>query len=118
MEVPFLLDKYSLLFGRVVSFIAFSVTMFSEAYIASDKYYTRFHILVYLFVFSIYLLIFSPRMVRLFLGWDGLGVRSYFLVIYFENRKSFNAGILTALRNRVGDVFFLLRLPLFASLRS
>jgi len=32
---------------------------------------------------------------------------SYCLVIFYQNYKSFNAGILTVLSNRVGDVFIL-----------
>ena len=111
-------DKFSFFFSSTVSFIAFRVLIFSQAYISRDKHYVRFHIVVYLFVFSIYLLIFRPRIISLFLGWDGLGVSSYFLVIYFENTKSFNAGMLTALRNRVGDVLFLVSLLYFSSLRS
>lgn len=68
----------------------------------------RFIILVLLFVFSIILLIIRPNIIRILLGWDGLGLVSYCLVIYYQNLKSYNAGILTALRNRIGDVFILI----------
>lgn len=64
--------------------------------------------LVLIFVFSIILLIISPNLIRILLGWDGLGLVSYCLVIYFQNVKSFNAGILTALSNRIGDVALLI----------
>ena len=84
--------------------------MFSQAYIAQEKFFLRFHLLVGLFVLSIVLLILSPNLVSLLLGWDGLGVTSYLLVIYFQRSKSFNAGFLTALRNRVGDVLILVSL--------
>lgn len=73
-----------------------------------EKHFVRFHVLVLLFVFSILLLIFSPNLMSVLLGWDGLGVTSYLLVIYFQRTKSFNAGLLTALTNRVGDVLILI----------
>ena len=57
---------------------------------------------------SIILLIISPNLISILLGWDGLGLVSYCLVIYFQNVKSYNAGMLTALSNRIGDVALLL----------
>lgn len=118
IEMPLLLDMYSSFFLFTVRTIAFFVLCFSQSYIMEEKNYSRFHQLVLIFVFSMYLLILRPSLIRLFLGWDGLGVSSYFLVIYFENSKSYNAGILTALSNRVGDVLFLIRLSFFAEFTS
>jgi len=63
-----------------------------------------------MFIISMILLIISPNLIRILLGWDGLGLISYCLVIYFQNLKSFNAGILTVLSNRIGDVGLLFRI--------
>ncbi|GLH16505.1 NADH-ubiquinone oxidoreductase chain 5 [Gryllus bimaculatus] len=44
------------------------------------------------------------RFVIILLGWDGLGLIFYCLVIYYQNVKSYNAGNITALSNGIGDV--------------
>lgn len=107
LEFPLLLDLWSLGFIFTVSFIARVVYIFSYDYMVLEKFTLRFHVLLILFVKSIFLLILSPNMFSLIIGWDGLGVRSYLLVIYFYSIKSLNAGVLTVLRNRVGDVFLI-----------
>lgn len=81
--------------------------MYREEYINRDKNLNRFILLVVLFVLSIIFLIVSPNLIFILLGWDGLGLVSYILVIYYQNVKSFNAGILTVLSNRVGDAALL-----------
>lgn len=80
---------------------------------SGDKRYRRFIYLVFGFVLSIGALIISPNLIRILLGWDGLGLISYVLVIYYQNEKSANAGILTVLSNRIGDVGILLSISLF-----
>nr|YP_009142222.1 NADH dehydrogenase subunit 5 [Hasora vitta]AKG64485.1 NADH dehydrogenase subunit 5 [Hasora vitta] len=103
-----LLDWMSLLFMMFVSLISSSVIYYSKGYMSSEINLNRFIILVLLFVLSMILLIISPNIISIFLGWDGLGLVSYCLVIYYQNIKSYNAGMLTALSNRVGDVFILM----------
>nr|YP_001853757.1 NADH dehydrogenase subunit 5 [Saturnia boisduvalii]ABQ63469.1 NADH dehydrogenase subunit 5 [Saturnia boisduvalii] len=103
-----LLDWMSLLFMMFVCMISSVVIYYSKSYMQSELNLNRFIILVLLFVFSMILLIISPNMISILLGWDGLGLVSYCLVIYYQNLKSYNAGMLTALTNRIGDVFILM----------
>nr|YP_009317201.1 NADH dehydrogenase subunit 5 [Stathmopoda auriferella]AOX13383.1 NADH dehydrogenase subunit 5 [Stathmopoda auriferella] len=103
-----LIDWMSLLFMMFVSLISSVVIYYSKSYMSSENNLMRFIILVLMFVFSMILLIISPNMISIFLGWDGLGLVSYCLVIYYQNFKSYNAGMLTALSNRIGDVLILM----------
>nr|YP_010178026.1 NADH dehydrogenase subunit 5 [Conaspidia wangi]QSZ78257.1 NADH dehydrogenase subunit 5 [Conaspidia wangi] len=101
-------DWMSLMFLSIVLFISSSVVFYSKYYMDNDLKKNRFISLVLLFVLSMMLLIISPNLISILLGWDGLGLISYCLVIYYQNKKSFNAGMLTVLSNRIGDVFLLM----------
>nr|WPV76817.1 NADH dehydrogenase subunit 5 [Phlebotomus chinensis] len=103
-----ILDWMSLMFMSFVLLISSLIIYYSKDYMAEDSNINRFIILVLMFVCSMMLLIISPNLISILLGWDGLGLVSYCLVIYFQNVKSYNAGMLTALSNRLGDVAFLL----------
>lgn len=111
--IIFIFDYISLFFLRVVSLISGRVIIYSTSYISSEVFFRRFILIVILFVISIYLLILSPNIIRLLLGWDGLGVTSYLLVIFYQRKKSYNAGIITAITNRLGDVGILICIGLF-----
>lgn len=101
-------DPVGIIFSQIVLFISANVLIFSSTYILQDKTLPRFTLLVLLFVLSINILIYFPNIIILLLGWDGLGLISFILVIYYQNPKSLAAGIFTAITNRVGDVFLLI----------
>jgi len=67
----------------------------------------RFYGLVYLFVVSIFVLVFSGNFVLTMVGWDGLGLVSFCLVVFYNNASSLESGLVTVFSNRVGDAFFL-----------
>nr|YP_009971819.1 NADH dehydrogenase subunit 5 [Deporaus marginatus]QNH68706.1 NADH dehydrogenase subunit 5 [Deporaus marginatus] len=108
MIMTVLLDWMSLLFMSFVLFISSMVIFYSDEYMHGDENLERFILLVVMFVVSMMFLIISPNLISILLGWDGLGLVSYALVIYYQNVKSFNAGMLTALSNRIGDVALLM----------
>ena len=107
-----ILDSISLSFRNTVCLISGCVMLFSSSYMSHDPFLKRFTWLVILFVMSINLLVFIPRLPALLLGWDGLGIVSFALVIYYQNTKSLAAGILTVLANRIGDVIILISIGL------
>nr|YP_010583750.1 NADH dehydrogenase subunit 5 [Sepia elegans]UXN83946.1 NADH dehydrogenase subunit 5 [Sepia elegans] len=107
LDFDMVIDWVSCSFSGLVCFISGCVMIFSGSYMSSDKFSYRFSLMVVLFVLSMNLLIFIPNLVSLLLGWDGLGLVSFCLVIYYQNNKSLAAGMLTVLMNRVGDCFIL-----------
>lgn len=100
-----LIDNISSIFLGVVLIIRSIVIFYRSEYMGTKNYSSnRFLFLVILFVFRIILIIISPNIISILLGWDGLGLVSYCLVIYYNSLKRYLAGILTCLVNRLGDI--------------
>nr|YP_009000471.1 NADH dehydrogenase subunit 5 [Ornithodoros brasiliensis]AHF21685.1 NADH dehydrogenase subunit 5 [Ornithodoros brasiliensis]QZP40888.1 NADH dehydrogenase subunit 5 [Ornithodoros brasiliensis] len=114
----FLFDWMSLMFVSVVMFISSMVIFYSNDYMKFEKFKVWFCYGVLLFVGSMVLLIVSPNLFMILLGWDGLGLVSYCLVIYYQNYKSDSAGMITVLSNRIGDVMILLSMVMLMNFGS
>nr|ABJ55897.1 NADH dehydrogenase subunit 5 [Thuridilla gracilis] len=109
-------DKISLSFGAVVTIISGSVFSFSYNYMSEDPFQTRFLWILLAFVASMNFLIFSGSVFFLFIGWDGLGITSFALIIYYQSYESLSAGFQTLLINRIGDALIVLSTFLFVTL--
>nr|QZZ18345.1 NADH dehydrogenase subunit 5 [Sobrala sp. SL-2021a] len=114
-----LFDWISMCFVSVVTFISFSVILYSINYMGINSYSSnRFIFLVILFIVSMILMIMSPNLLSILLGWDGLGLVSYCLVIYYNSMKSYLAGLITCLTNRLGDIGLLISISWMVSFGS
>nr|YP_010478455.1 NADH dehydrogenase subunit 5 [Nesophrosyne makaihe]UVI59899.1 NADH dehydrogenase subunit 5 [Nesophrosyne makaihe] len=108
------LDWISMGFCFVVFFISSMVVLYSGTYMGNYNYSSvRFLMLVLTFVSSMMLMIISPNLVSIMLGWDGLGLVSYCLVIYYSSLSSYLAGLITCLINRLGDIGLLISISWF-----
>nr|AUR43922.1 NADH dehydrogenase subunit 5 [Cuneopsis heudei] len=107
-SLPIIVDYISLIFSCFVCLISGSVSLFSVSYMDGEVFMRRFVLLIMAFVGSMNLLIFVPSLITILLGWDGLGIVSFALVIYYQNKKSLAAGMLTVLANRIGDALLIL----------
>ncbi len=74
---------------------------------------TYFLWLTVLFVIRILFVVTISNLFFAILGWDGLGLISFFLIVYYQNQSSIVSGSFTLLINRLGDGFFLATLVLF-----
>uniref|UniRef100_UPI0030E1AC93 NADH dehydrogenase subunit 5 n=1 Tax=Stenchaetothrips bicolor TaxID=3118775 RepID=UPI0030E1AC93 len=115
---PLYFDYISCIFMSMVLLISGSIIFYSYYYMEGEFYKVRFFLLMFLFVVSMVFLILCPNFFCMLLGWDGLGLISYCLVIYYQNFKSFSSGMITALTNRIGDVFILSTIAMFFSMGS
>lgn len=114
LSLRFSFDYVSVIYFCVVSLITSVVFMYRGFYINSSmgdesRNNRRFFLLLILFVVSIFFLVFSSSWVTVILGWDGLGLVSFLLVIYYNNARSLDSGLITVFSNRVGDCLFILR---------
>lgn len=112
IEVILLIDWISLLFISFIIMISSIIILYRYVYMIGDKFIKRFIFLILLFVLSIVLIIISPNIIRIIFGWDGLGLVSYCLIIFYQNYRSYNSGMVTVLCNRVGDVGLLIAISL------
>nr|YP_010279291.1 NADH dehydrogenase subunit 5 [Tetrapedia diversipes]UKG21060.1 NADH dehydrogenase subunit 5 [Tetrapedia diversipes] len=119
MNLFILFDFKSLIFTSMVMFITSMVYLYSKEYMKVKIYMLdRFIYLILLFMISMIFMILSPSMLSILLGWDGLGLISYCLIIYYQNFKSLNSGMLTILLNRLGDALLLMMISLMTMMGS
>nr|YP_009271537.1 NADH dehydrogenase subunit 5 [Hypselodoris festiva]ANX10017.1 NADH dehydrogenase subunit 5 [Hypselodoris festiva] len=112
-SLALIFDKVSISFSMVVTMISGSVFIFSQKYMEEDPFSERFIWILLSFVVSMNFLIFSGSIFFLLIGWDGLGITSFALIIYYESKESQLAGFQTLMINRIGDVIIVLSMFLF-----
>uniref|UniRef100_A0AAU6QCE7 NADH:ubiquinone reductase (H(+)-translocating) n=1 Tax=Synergus sp. 1 DYB-20230501 TaxID=3136278 RepID=A0AAU6QCE7_9HYME len=117
-EFIIFLDWMMLMFMSVVMFISSMVMLYSKDYMSMDYKNKYFIMILMMFIISMMLMIMSPNILSIILGWDGLGLISYCLIIYYQNSSSYNSGMLTLLMNRIGDVMLLMMIYLLMNLGS
>nr|AUJ21330.1 NADH dehydrogenase subunit 5 [Tetragnatha cf. tincochacae DDC-2018] len=111
MKVSFIMDWTSSSFSTTVMFITSMILMYSMSYMP-DNEHKQFMLVMMMFVLSMILLINSNNLIFMLLGWDGLGISSYILVILYQNPKSAGSGTITVLSNRVGDALIIISISL------
>nr|YP_009113913.1 NADH dehydrogenase subunit 5 [Vertigo pusilla]AGC52878.1 NADH dehydrogenase subunit 5 [Vertigo pusilla] len=111
ITLMFIGDSISMSFSLVVMTISASVFWFAMEYMSGDEFKFRFGMILFMFVLSMNILIYSGSVFLLLVGWDGLGISSFALIIYYQSNTSLKAGYLTLLTNRIGDVLIICSIP-------
>ena len=104
----FQFDILTLSMLTTVLLVSLLVHIYSWNYMASDPFLIRFLSLLSLFTFFMLILLSSGNFLQLFLGWEGIGICSYFLIGFWHTRIQANKSALKAIIvNRIGDIAFL-----------
>nr|ALJ93721.1 NADH dehydrogenase subunit 5 [Ettchellsia sinica] len=98
------IDWMSMMFCSTVMIISSMIIIYSMEYMSNELKMKYFFYLIIMFIISMILVIISPSIMSIILGWDMLGLISYLLVIYYQNKQSFNSGMITIISNRIGDI--------------
>lgn len=101
------LEFFSIVFVFIVSFVTFLVTNYSEYYM---EHYNikKFFFLLLSFFFAIVILSLRSTPLSLIIGWDGLGITSICLIMFYPNKVGLFNSLLTIFFNRLGDVLIIL----------
>jgi len=101
------IDSLTLLWMLFVTGLGTLIAVYASEYMEHDvgKGYTRFFAGVSVFLFAMTCLVMGDNLLMLYLGWEGVGFASYWLIGYFYQKPSAVAAAKKAfIVNRIGDV--------------
>ena len=108
VEAGLLVDPLSITMALFVTGVGALIHLYSIGYMHGDPKYSKFFLYLNLFLFSMLMLVFGNNLVVTFLGWEGVGACSYFLISFWHRRESAaTAGKKAFVTNRVGDWGFM-----------
>ncbi len=106
-DFEILFSVWGVIFLILVIIISSMVIIFSFSYMRGIQ--VRNFIFLYLsFIFRMLWLVVNNSFYWIILGWDGLGVVSFLLIVFYINCERINNGLFTLFQNRIGDLFFVL----------
>jgi NADH-quinone oxidoreductase subunit L len=101
-------DGTSAVVALLVCCVAFAVQVYSVAYMRDDPRYSSYAAFISLFTAAMLLVVLSGDLLVLYVGWEVMGVCSYFLIgHYWHDRATSRAAVKAFLVTRLGDVPFL-----------
>ncbi|MBV2357961.1 NADH-quinone oxidoreductase subunit L [Streptomyces sp. J2-1] len=111
VELALNVDGFAALVAVLVAFVAVCVQIYSTGYLRDDPRYPSYAALVSLFTSAMLLVVYSGDLIVLLVGWEVMGICSYFLVgHYWETPEARAASLKAFLVTKLGDVPFLIGL--------
>ena len=107
--MAFLADPLSITWILLVTGVGMLIHLYAIGYMHGDPGFGRFFAYFNLFAASMLILVLGNNYLVTFLGWEGVGVCSYLLISFWNQRESAALGGKKAfIYNRVGDFGFML----------
>ncbi|MFJ8106711.1 NADH-quinone oxidoreductase subunit L [Streptomyces sp. NPDC096132] len=111
IELSLYIDGFAALVAVLVGTVATCVQIYSTGYLREDPRYPSYAALVSLFTSAMFLVVYSGDLIVLLVGWEVMGICSYFLVgHYWETPEARAASLKAFLVTKLGDVPFLIGL--------
>nr|WP_202539405.1 NADH-quinone oxidoreductase subunit L [Streptomyces sp. SID8379] len=111
IELALHIDGFAALVAVLVGLVATCVQLYSTGYLRDDPRYPSYAALVSLFTSAMLLVVYSGDLMVLLVGWEVMGICSYFLVgHYWETPEARSASLKAFLVTKLGDVPFLIGL--------
>ncbi len=109
IDLAFLADPLAITMCLFVTGIGALIHLYAVGYMHGDSRFSKFFLYLNLFAFSMLMLILGSNMLVTFLGWEGVGTCSYFLISFWHEKDSAaTAGKKAFVTNRVGDWGFMM----------
>ena len=106
--VDFLADPLSMTMVLFVTGVGALIHLYSIGYMHGDGRYPTFFLYLNLFAFSMLVLVLGDNLLLTFLGWEGVGACSYWLIsFWFTDEANAVAGKKAFVTNRIGDWGFM-----------
>jgi NADH-quinone oxidoreductase subunit L len=104
IDMAIIADPLSITMALFVTGIGSLIHLYAIGYMHGDPKFPKFFMYLNLFVFSMLMLVLGENLLVTFLGWEGVGACSYFLISFWHTRESAaTAGKKAFVTNRVGD---------------
>jgi NADH-quinone oxidoreductase subunit L len=104
IDFALLADPLSITMALFVTGIGSLIHLYAIGYMHGDPKFSKFFLYLNLFVFSMLALVLGENLLVTFLGWEGVGACSYFLISFWHTRESAAvAGKKAFVTNRIGD---------------
>lgn len=104
IDFALLADPLSITMALFVTGIGSLIHLYAIGYMHGDPKFSKFFLYLNLFVFSMLMLVLGENLLVTFLGWEGVGACSYFLISFWHTRNSAAvAGKKAFVTNRIGD---------------